>query len=163
MHPSNQHICSVNSPRTHLAGRQLVQRKVVPQLVLAGRARLVDLVAQDEHRAVREGLVRQQRVQLVLALGEPAAVPRVDQEHDRVHRREVVLPDTTGCKWAELFWSERTKNLGVLKVSQLTLCVTTQIECGESHVTDRQLLGRWKTIEHLVTEMLKRDSVLTGM
>lgn len=108
----NQHPCSVNAPRTHLAGRQLVQRKVVPQLVLAGRARFVDLVAQDEHRAVREGLVRQQRVQLVLALGEPAAVPRVDQEHDRVHRREVVLPDTTGCSGRNCFGQNGGKKLG---------------------------------------------------
>ena len=49
-----------------LAGGLPVQPEQLPELVLPGGARPVDLVAEDEDGAVGQLLVSQQRLQLVL-------------------------------------------------------------------------------------------------
>ena len=85
-----------------------VQSEHLSQLVLPGGPGPVDLVAEDEDGTVAELLVSQERLQLDLALSEPGPVAAVDQEHDGVHRREVVLPDSPG------------------------LMMTSQVKCGGS-------------------------------
>lgn len=75
-----------------LASGLLVEVEELAQLVLAGGAGLVDLVPEDEHGAVAERLVREQRVQLLLGLRQARVVARVHQEHDGVHGGEVVPP-----------------------------------------------------------------------
>lgn len=47
---------------TDLSSGLLIKVEELSQLVLAGRAWLVDFVAEDEHGAVAEGLVGEQRV-----------------------------------------------------------------------------------------------------
>lgn len=74
------------------ASSLLKEVEEMAQLVFTGRVGFVDLVAEYEHGAVAERLVRQQRVQLGLGLGQSGAVARVDQEHDGVYRGEVVAP-----------------------------------------------------------------------
>lgn len=76
----------------YLSSGLLVQVEELTELVLTSCAGLVDLVAEDEHGAVAECLVSEQRVQLGLGLGQARAVAGVHQEHDGVHRREVVAP-----------------------------------------------------------------------
>ena len=50
----------------YLAGGLSVESQHVPELVLGGGGGFVDLVTEDQHWAVAELLVRQQRVQLRL-------------------------------------------------------------------------------------------------
>ena len=76
-----------------LAGGLAIEPERRPQLVLGGSARDVDFVSQDEDGAVGQLLVCQERVQLRLGLDEARLVHAVDQEHDGVHSREVVLPN----------------------------------------------------------------------
>lgn len=103
-------------PSTHLAGSLLVEVEELAQLVLAGGAGLVDLVAEDEHGAVAERLVRQQRVQLGLGLVQALVVARVHEEHDGVDGGEVVAPHAP------------------------RLLVSAQVERREAHAAYRQLL-----------------------
>lgn len=77
---------------TYLSSGLLVQVEELTEFIFTGGAGLVDLVAEDEYGAVAERLVGEQRVQLGLGLGQARAVARVHQEHDRVHRGEVVAP-----------------------------------------------------------------------
>ena len=71
-----------------------------PELVLAGGPGPVDLVAEDEDGAVAELLVCQQGLKLDLALTKPGPVAAVHQEHDGVHRGEVILPHPPGLVMA---------------------------------------------------------------
>ena len=114
-------LCSGHIP---LASRLAVQSEHLPQLVLSRGPGPIDLVAEDEDGTVAELLVSQQRLQLYFALAEPellvinllhsagedspGSVAAVDQEHDGVHRGEIVLPDPP------------------------RLVMTSQIESGES-------------------------------
>lgn len=100
----------------YLSSSLLIEAEEVPQLILAGGAHLVDLVAQDQHGAVGQRLVRQQRIQLRLGLGQADAVARVHQEHDGVHGREIVPPHAPGLR------------------------VPAQVKRGEAHVANGQLL-----------------------
>mmetsp|Transcript_4088 Transcript_4088/g.16756 ORF Transcript_4088/g.16756 Transcript_4088/m.16756 type:complete len:226 (-) Transcript_4088:205-882(-) len=69
------------------------QAEAVAELLFARRVRDVDLVAQDQERHLPEGIIGQQRVQLLLALGEALLVNRVDEEHDGVNLGVVILPN----------------------------------------------------------------------
>lgn len=68
-----------------LAGGEVGQPQVVPQLLLRRRVRFVDLVSQDEEGDVRQGIVGEQGVQLLLRLRKPLLVEGIDQVHHRVH------------------------------------------------------------------------------
>jgi len=90
-----------------LAGGLPVQPEHLSELVLSGSAGSVNLVSKDENGTIAQLLVSQQRLQLNLALAEPCPITTVHQEHDGVHRGEVILPDSPG------------------------LVMAAQVECGE--------------------------------
>lgn len=68
----------------------------VLELLLARRGGHVDLVPQHQEGDVVELFARQERVELLLGLGEAAPIDGVDQVHDAVDRGEVVLPQPAG-------------------------------------------------------------------
>ena len=72
----------------------------LPQFRFADGSRSVNLVGEDEDGAVLEILVAQEAVQLGPGLREPGLVPGVHQEHDGVHRGEVILPHSPGLVMA---------------------------------------------------------------
>ena len=72
----------------------------LPQFRFADGSRSVDLVCEDEDGAVPEVLVAQEAVQLGPGLWEPGLVPGVHQEHDGVHRWEVIPPNPPGLEVA---------------------------------------------------------------
>jgi len=71
-----------------------VQAEQLPQLLLARCTWPINLVAEDQDRAISQLLVSQQGLQLYFALVEPGSVTAVNQEHDGVHSWEVIFPDT---------------------------------------------------------------------
>jgi len=93
-----------------------VQTENLPEFVLAGCARPVNLVAEDEDGTAGQLLIRQQGVQLNLALSEPCPVAAVHQEDNSVHCGKVVLPHPSG------------------------LVMATQVKSGEPDPIDGQLL-----------------------
>lgn len=96
-----------------------VQAKGRSHLVLAHSAARVNLVAQHEERNALELLDLQQGVELSPGLLETARVGSIDEEHDAVHLWEVILPHSSRLQMA------------------------TEVESGESHRADGQLLRGW--------------------
>ena len=64
----------------------------MPEVVLAHRVGVVDLVAQDEEWDLGQLLDRQQRIELGFALREALVVGAVDEEDNTVYLGEVVTP-----------------------------------------------------------------------
>ena len=69
----------------------------MPQLILADRIRMIDLVAQNQKRRLVEILHTQQRIQFCLALCEPLGVLRIYQEDDAGDFGEVIAPEAACC------------------------------------------------------------------
>jgi len=120
-----------------------VQPEDGPDLVLAARAMLVDLVAEDENGAVDELLVGQDRLELVGRLVQPLPVPHVHEEDDGVDRREVVFPHAAHLR------------------------VSTQVERGEVDVAERELFRRRMQRGHMLRQLVVFEHVqqcrLTGV
>jgi hypothetical protein len=95
----------------------LVQTQLAPELILADRLGVVDLVAENDEGDVGELLHAEERIELGLGLGKTLVVLGVDEEDDAADLGEVVAPQAAG------------------------LSVTAEIECCELDVTDRQLFG----------------------
>ncbi|KAI0561280.1 small GTP-binding protein Sar1 [Gracilaria domingensis] len=103
--------------RGGLSRGEVVQAERRSQLLVAGGARHVDLVAQDEERDVGQHLIADEPVQLVLDLREALPVDGVHQEHDAVHLCVVVAPNLARGG------------------------VAAQVEGAEADVADHDLLG----------------------
>ncbi len=76
-----------------LARGLTVQPEDLTQLVLRCRARPVNFVAKHKNRAIGQLFVCQERIEFHFGLVETAAITRVNEEHNGIHGREVVLPD----------------------------------------------------------------------
>jgi len=109
-----------------LARGLAVQAEQLPQLLLASSTWSINLVAEDQDRAVSQLLVSQERLQLYFALVEPGSVAAVHQEHDGVHSWEVILPDTPG------------------------LVMATKIKGCKPDSVDGQFLGCWVQRRHVL-------------
>ncbi len=91
------YVCSIWA-FVYLARGLTVQVEDMSDLVFAGGADLVDLVAQDDNGTLGELLVAEKWLQLVYGLGEALAIPHVNEEDDGVNRRKIVLPHATNFK-----------------------------------------------------------------
>jgi len=103
-----------------------VQAEQLPQLLFASSTWSINLVTEDQDRAVSQLLVSQERLQLYFALVEPGSVAAVHQEHDGVHSWEVILPDTPG------------------------LVMATKIKGCKPDSVDGQFLGCWVQRRHVL-------------
>ncbi|GMS97351.1 hypothetical protein PENTCL1PPCAC_19526, partial [Pristionchus entomophagus] len=132
---SAQHLAHVHLQRTRrevgarnlaFAGAHVLHAEVPLELVLAHRARLVDLVAEYDDGSGGHHLIPEQTLQLGLRLHQSLVVGGVDQEDDAVHGREVVLPHAT------------------------RLSVASEVEGGEAHAAQRELLRRGMERGHVL-------------
>ena len=56
----------------------------------------VNLVAEDEEGDVGQLVRGEEGIELLLGLGEPSPIDGIDQIHDAVYRREIILPQAAG-------------------------------------------------------------------
>lgn len=95
--------------QAHLASG-LVQAQVMPELILAHRARCVDLVAEDKERNLRELLDGEECVELRLGLSETLEVCTVNEEDDAINLGEVVAPEAASCCGKRvIMWDNETR------------------------------------------------------
>lgn len=83
----------------YLASGSIEQIERVAYLILASRAMLVDFIAEQQDGTVNELLVVEYRLELIGRLGESLPIPDVDEKHDGINRREVVLPYSAHFKF----------------------------------------------------------------
>lgn len=81
--------------------RCLVHAKLVAELVLGNGIGVVDLVSQNDKRHLGELLHGEERVEFGLGLDEPFVVLGINEKHDTVNFREVVLPEAASCVSAQ--------------------------------------------------------------
>jgi hypothetical protein len=116
---------------------------VVAELLLANRARRINLVAEDQEWNLAKLLDREKRVKLRLGLRETLKVGRVNEENDTVDLGEVVPPEAAG--WCQ----DKCVNLRLssfqITIFELTLLMSTKIICCEFHAPDREFLRSLKS------------------
>lgn len=115
-HTAHEHFDGPNALERHLAlAGCLVQSKHLPQLILAYRVGVVDLVAKYDEGCAGQLLHSQQSIELGLGLAEALVVFRVDKEDDAADFGEVITPEAAG------------------------LCVAAKVKGGKLDVAYREL------------------------
>lgn len=110
-HTAHEDLDRSNTLELYLAlARSLVQSQHTPQLILAHRIRVINLVSQYHEWCLGQLLHAQQRIELGFRFVETLVVFGVDEEDDTGDFGEVVPPEASG------------------------LCVTTEIEGRELHI-----------------------------
>jgi hypothetical protein len=100
-HTAHENLDRPDTLKRHFAlTRRLIQTQDLPQLILADRVGVVDLVAENDEGGVGELLHGEESIELCLGLVEALMILGIDKEDDAADFGKVIAPEAAGLRVA---------------------------------------------------------------